>query len=78
MTDERFKIQILYGIKELQTRLYPMPDGSIVGQGRSRTVDRDGLPGEWSAWESSGAVLRFDAEPKPAPWWRMFKRKAEV
>lgn len=72
MSEQLFIIDVLFGVKELQTRLRPESPNRIVGEGRSRIVDRAGLAGPWTEWTPTGVVMVWGDEQKPRKtlWFR--------
>jgi len=78
MSDERFVLNITYGTVECDSRIRFEGDRGI-GEGRKRTVSREGVCGPWSDWEPTGAVLHLNGNARPEqrpeqrnPWWRFW------
>lgn len=73
MSEQLYEIDVLFGVNELQSRLRPESANRIVGEGRSRVIDRNGIAGPWTEWTPTGVALVFDDAPKAAaPWWKFW------
>ena len=74
--EQLFRIDILYGVKEIESRVRAVI-GGYIGEGRSRTVSLDGVAEPWSEWTPTGVRLVWDSEetkePKmPRKWWKFW------
>jgi hypothetical protein len=70
VTDQFIKLDVLFGHVECDSRFIPRGD-MLVGQGRSRHYDRDGVLVSDSGWHDTGIAMYWP-EPKPRPWWKFW------
>lgn len=72
LAGQLFKLDVLLGAVELDSRTVPDGPNRMVFQARKRIIDRQGAPGEWSPWESCGAILTCE-QREHRPWWKFWE-----